>query len=142
MPICTIQKYCVEDGTIVDDGTRQIVLNYSLYDLIRDYELKALCRYCKTKEVSSELTREIDMEVNAIKQNERARQEYSFLFNRYPDHIFKEMKKERAEGRAEGITQGRAQGRFETARNCLSLHLPVETIAKITGLTEEEIERL
>ena len=86
------------------------------------------------------------MEVNAIKQNERARQEYSFLFNRYPDHIFKEIKKAKKEGEKKGITQGRAEGAytkaFETARNCLSLNLPIETIAKITGLSIEEIERL
>lgn len=150
LPICTIQKYCAEDGIIVDDGTKHIVLNYSLYDLIEDEELKALCRYCKTNEISSELTKEMDMEVNAIKQNEKARQEYSFLFNRYPDHIFKEIKKAKKEGEkkgiAQGITQGRAEGAytkaFETARNCLSLNLPVETIAKITGLSIEEIERL
>ena len=134
LPICTIKKYCVEDGIIVDDGTKQIVINYSLYDLIEDEELKAFCRYCKTNEISSELTKEIDMEVNAIKQNERARQEYSFLFNRYPDYIQKAMK--------EGEKKGIAQGRFETARNCLSLNLPVETIAKITGLTKEEIEQM
>ena len=150
LPICTIQKYCAEDGIIVNDGTKQIVINYSLYDLIEDEELKAFCRYCKTNEISSELTKEMDMEVNAIKQNERARQEYSFLFNRYPDHIFKEIKKAKKEGEKKGITQGIAQGRaegaytkaFETARNCLSLNLPVETIAKITGLSIEEIERL
>ena len=100
LPICTIKKYCVEDGIIVDDGTKQIVINYSLYDLIEDEELKAFCRYCKTNEISSELTKEIDMEVNAIKQNERARQEYSFLFNRYPDYIQKAMK----EGEKKGIS--------------------------------------
>ena len=150
LPICTIQKYCAEDGIIVDDGTKQIVINYSLYDLIEDEELKAFCRYCKTNEISSELTKEMDMEVNAIKQNERARQEYSFLFNRYPDYIQKAMKEGEKKGIAQGITQGRAEGiaegaytkAFETARNCLSLNLPVETIAKITGLSIEEIERL
>ena len=144
------QTYKNIEIIIVNDGTKHIVINYSLYDLIEDEELKALCKYCKTNEISSELTKEIDMEVNAIKQNERARQEYSFLFNRYPDHIFKEIKKAKKEGEKKGITQGRAEGiaegaytkAFETARNCLSLNLPIETIAKITGLSIEEIERL
>ena len=50
------------------------------------------------------------------------------------------------EGREEGREEGRLEGAYtkalETARNCLSLNLPVETIAKITGLSIEEIERL
>ena len=146
LPICTIQKYCTEDGTIVDDGTKQIVLNYSLYDLIEDKELKALCRYCKTKEVSSELTREIDMEVNRIKQNEKARQEYSFLFNRYPDYIQKAMKEGEKrginKGISKGITQGRIEGCKDTAKNLLAMGLSVADIAKATGLTEEEITSL
>ena len=146
LPICTIQKYCTEDGTIVDDGTKQIVLNYSLYDLIEDKELKALCRYCKTKEVSSELTREIDMEVNRIKQNEKARQEYSFLFNRYPDYIQKAMKEGEKrginKGISKGITQGRIEGCKDTAKNLLAMGLSVADIAKATGLTEEEIDKL
>ena len=150
LPICTIQKYCTEDGTIVDDGTKQIVLNYSLYDLIEDKELKALCRYCKTKEVSSELTREIDMEVNRIKQNEKARQEYSFLFNRYPDYIQKAMKegekrginKGIKQGKIEGRAQGRAEGCKDAAKNLLAMGLSVADIAKATGLKEEEIATL
>ena len=150
LPICTIQKYCTEDGTIVDDGTKQIVLNYSLYDLIEDKELKALCRYCKTKEVSSELTKEIDMEVNRIKQNEKARQEYSFLFNRYPDYIQKAMKegekrginKGIKQGKIEGRAQGRAEGCKDAAKNLLAMGLSVADIAKATGLKEEEIATL
>ena len=142
LPICTIQKYCTEDGTIVDDGTKQIVLNYSLYDLIEDKELKALCRYCKTKEVSSELTREIDMEVNRIKQNEKARQEYSFLFNRYPDYIQKAMKEGEKRGINKGIKRGKIEGCKDTAKNLLAMGLSVADIAKATGLTEEEIDKL
>ncbi len=54
------------------------------------------------------------------------------------------------EGRAEGIEEGRAEGRAEgiaentttIAKNLLSLHVPIETIKKATGLSEEEIGRL
>ena len=52
------------------------------------------------------------------------------------------MKEGITQGRLEGITQGREEGKFETARNCLSLNLPLATISKITGLSIEEIEKL
>ena len=150
LPICTIQKYCAEDGIIVDDGTKQIVINYSLYDLIEDEELKAFCRYCKTNEISSELTKEMDMEVNAIKQNEMARQEYSFLFNRYPDHIFKEIKKAKKEGEKKGITQGISQGisqgikqaNMEMAYTMKKRGFEIGVIMEMTHLTKEEIEQM
>ena len=46
------------------------------------------------------------------------------------------------QGRLEGREEGYYDARLETARNCLSLNLPVGTIAKITGLSIEEIEKL
>ena len=52
----------------------------------------------------------------------------------------------RAEGRAEGIVEGREEGRVEEklaiARGMKSDGLSVETIAKYTGLSAEEIENL
>ena len=61
---------------------------------------------------------------------------------------------ERAEGRAEGIQEGRAEGRaegiqegiiqekLENARKMKALHLPIETICQITGMSENEIRDL
>ena len=49
-------------------------------------------------------------------------------------------------GREEGIEKGREEGSrtkaIETARNCLHLNMPIETIAQITGLTQDEINQL
>ena len=51
----------------------------------------------------------------------------------------------RAEGRAEGLSQGRAEGIAEekraTARKMKSLGIDHKTIAEITGLLVEEIEK-
>ena len=61
---------------------------------------------------------------------------------------------ERAEGRAEGIQEGRTEGRaegiqegiiqekLENARKMKALHLPIETICQITGMSENEIRDL
>lgn len=51
-----------------------------------------------------------------------------------------------AEGEAKGFTKGKAEGiheeRVRNAKAMKELGLPVESIQKITGLTEEEIEKL
>lgn len=48
----------------------------------------------------------------------------------------------RAEGRAEGIMEGIAREKLENAKKMKDLHLPIETICQITGLSEEEIKEL
>lgn len=47
-----------------------------------------------------------------------------------------------AEGRAEGIMEGIAREKLENARKMKELHLPIETICQITGLSEEEIRNI
>ena len=48
----------------------------------------------------------------------------------------------KTEGIAEGRAEGRAEGKADTAHNLKLLGVDVETIAKATGLTEEEISAL
>ena len=82
------------------------------------------------------------MNVNTMKKD------LSFIL----EHIslFAKMCDERDEGREEGIKQriekGREEGAYakaiETARNCLNLKMPVETIAQVTGLKKEEIDKV
>ena len=54
--------------------------------------------------------------------------------------------KGRAEGRAEGLAEGLAEGMKEgiikTAKNMKAEGLPTSLIAKMTGLSEEEIDNL
>ena len=47
-----------------------------------------------------------------------------------------------AEGRAEGLEEGRAEATYAIARQLKSEGLPATTIAKATGLSEEEIGKL
>ena len=49
---------------------------------------------------------------------------------------------ERAEGRAEGIKEGVEKSRLDMARSMKTDGLPIETIARYTHLSAEEIERL
>ena len=138
LPLYTLKNYCLQTNSVVDDGTTHIIINYSLYELIEDEELRAFCRYCKTKEITSKLTEEVDYMINNIKQSELAKQEYTFLFNRYPDDIQLAMK----EGLQKGIKEGREKGILTTARRMKENNFDIPTIAKITGLSKQEIERL
>ncbi len=48
----------------------------------------------------------------------------------------------RAEGKAEGKAEGRAEGKAETASGMLKEGFGTDVIARITGLSVAEIERL
>ena len=70
------------------------------------------------------------MNVKAIKKD------LSFILEHTA--LFAAMCDERDEGKEEGLKVGIEKGAYakaiETARNCLNLKLPVETIEQITGL--------
>ena len=52
------------------------------------------------------------------------------------------LKEGRAEGLKEGLEEGRKETTYAIARQLKSEGLPAATIAKATGLTEEEIGKL
>jgi predicted transposase/invertase (TIGR01784 family) len=52
------------------------------------------------------------------------------------------MRQSREEGLAEGEAKGLTKGRAEVARRLLQMQMPIADIAKATGLSESEIERL
>ena len=52
------------------------------------------------------------------------------------------MNDERSEARREGLAEGSRQAKLETAKNLLDIGLSIENIAKTTGLSREEIEKL
>lgn len=52
------------------------------------------------------------------------------------------LEKGRKEGLKEGIEQGSFEERRKNARAMKDLGLPLETIAKVTGMTAEDIEKV
>ena len=46
------------------------------------------------------------------------------------------------EGRKEGKLEGRKEALLQTANNLLSMKFPLESIAQVTGLSLEEIQKL
>ncbi len=48
----------------------------------------------------------------------------------------------RIQGRVEGRVEGKIEGKIEVALNLLKEKIPINTIAKVTGLSVEEIKKL
>jgi predicted transposase/invertase (TIGR01784 family) len=90
-----------------------------------------------------------------MSKEERAQYDYEWkIYNDYLNTFNSAEKKAAekgraeglAEGRAEGLEEGRAEGRaeekLEIAKNMKADGQPLDLIAKFTGLTIEEIEKL
>lgn len=59
------------------------------------------------------------------------------------DYAFEQgLEKGKAKGREEGLAEGRKEAVNETAKAMLADGMPVETVAKYTGLTAEMIGNL
>ena len=66
------------------------------------------------------------------------RRKYDASLRSYRDTLAV-MEGQYLDGRAEGLSQGRAEGIAETARKMKADNMPIELIAKYTGLTPDEI---
>ena len=80
--------------------------------------------------------------INEIKQNEFARQEYSFLFNRYPDDIQRAIKQSEKKGIEKGIEKGREESFIYLAKSFRDEGFPLDRISQATGLSIDEIKKL
>ncbi len=56
--------------------------------------------------------------------------------------VNKARKEGLAEGEAKGLERGLAEGKRETAKNLLSIGIPIDKISAATGLSENEIQTL
>ena len=76
--------------------------------------------------------------IQAVKNNEQARQEYRFMSGFEMDA--------REEGRSEGIAQGFSEGSrqkaLETAKLMKQANCKLDFIMRMTGLSEMEVEKL
>jgi len=75
--------------------------------------------------------------MNMFYSNEKEREAYRLASKYECDRISMLKETER-----KSMAQGAYNTKLETARNCLALNMPIETISKITGLMPEEILKL
>ena len=141
--IYTFENICIEDKSIpLRDGTKKIILNANAFQQAENEELRGFLRYVVTGEVSTEYTRRIDDMVRTIKVSEQMRKEYRILPAVIMDAIDEGVERGKSIGLAEGKAEGSHQKALETARLMKQANCENVFIAKMTGLTAEEIRAL
>ena len=130
-PIYTFENICLEDRhTPLRDGTKKVIMNAQAFSKAADKELKGFLEYVKTGTVNTEYTGRIETMIQAVKNNEQARQEYRFMSGFEMD------------AREKGFSDGSRQAKLETARILKRFGDSVQKIMQATGLSKEEVESL
>ena len=104
----------------------EVIINAEAFNNTEDKELKGFLEYLKTGKATNEFTREIETMVQAVKQNEQARQEYRLMSTFEMD----------------ARDKGAYDNKRETARILKQLGDSIQKIMQVTGLSESEIEKL
>ena len=143
----TFENICREDKSIsLRDGARKIILNANAFQQAENPELRGFLQYVVTGEVTTEYTRRIDDMIRTIKVSEQMRKEYRILPAVIMDAIDEGVERGKSLGIAEGEAKGRSEGfrqaKLETAKNLLNFGLSRENIAKVTGLSQIEVEAI
>lgn len=138
-PIYTVKNTFEENPNIeYTDGRHVVFFNASAYKHAKTEKIKTFLEYLSTKNSKDELTDKIDNIVSTTKVKEEFGRTY--MIAKMRDVM---MRKEGyVEGFSSGIQQGKHEQALETAKNFLSMGLPIEQIAKGTGLSIEEIKTL
>ncbi|UTC68273.1 MULTISPECIES: Rpn family recombination-promoting nuclease/putative transposase [unclassified Treponema] len=135
MPLYTFENICLEDRkTLLNDGTKKIIINANAFRKTEDKDLSGFLEYVKTGKITTDFTGRIDKMIEKLKTNEQARSEYRFISTLEMDA--------RHYGIQEGIAQGSYQTKLETAKLMIAHNYPVSEISLMTGLPQEEIEKL
>ena len=156
IPIYTVkQTFAENDKLIFNDKTHKIFYNVKAFEKIaNDVETKAFLEYLCKHQSTTKFTQSLETAVYRNKNNQNWRKDYMTLAYNLSLAAEKAAKKAREEGIAigekvgeeRGISIGLLQGEYkkaiETAKSMKSEDIPVNTIARFTGLSPEEIEKL
>ena len=104
----------------------EVIINAEAFKDTEDKELKEFLEYLKTGKAKSEFIRRIEEMIQAIKQNEQARQEYRLMSTFEMD----------------AMDRGAYKTKKETAKLMKKKNFDIALIKEITGLPETEIEAL
>ena len=152
MPIYTVkQTFAENEKLIFDDKTHKIFYNVKAFEKIaNDVETKAFLEYLCKHQPTSKFTDTLERAVYRNRNNQNWRKDYMTLaydLSLAAEKAFENGFSAGEErgisiGRNEGISLGAQQAKLETAKSMKSEDIPVNTIARFTGLSPEEIEKL
>ena len=152
IPIYTIkQTFAENDKLIFNDKTHKIFYNVKAFEKIaNDVETKAFLEYLCKHQSTTKFTQSLETAVYRNRNNQNWRKDYMTLaydLSLAAEKAFENGFSAGEErgisiGRNEGISLGAQQAKLETAKSMKSEDIPVNTIARFTGLSPEEIEKL
>ena len=108
----------------------EVIINADAFNNTKNKALKGFLEYLKTGKTKNEFTRRIEEMIQTVKQNEQARQEYRLMSTFEMDARYK------------GFSEGAYSTKKETAKLMKLKNFDIALIKEITGLPEEEIEKL
>ena len=120
----------ISERVELKDETHHLIFNASAYEQEDDPELRDFLSFVRNNTAESDFTRGIANMVQTKKFEQTFINEY-LAWNLHDKDV--ELRGKKA-GLAEGVRM--------TARNLLALNMSVETIAKATGLSMDEIKKL
>ena len=152
MPIYTVKQTFTENEKLIfDDKTHKIFYNVNAFEkLSNDVETKAFLEYLCKHQSTTKFTQSLETAVYRNKNNQNWRKDYMTLAYNLSLAAEKAAKKAAKKAREEGISIGRNEGislgaqqkAIETAKSMKQENMSVSLIARFTGLSPEEIEKL
>ena len=139
MPCYSFSNTCKEKPDLyLQDEVHKIIFNASAFKQEKNVEKKSILEYIVDRTSTTDFTNKLNSLVEQTKLNEIFRGDYMA----WGLAEFDAERRGYKEGIEAGISQGSQQAKIETAKNLLSMSLPIENIAKATGLSIKEIQTL
>ena len=139
LPCYSFSNICKEKPDLsLKDESHKIIFNASAFKQEKNVEKKSILEYISDRTSTTDFTAKLNSLVEQTKLNEIFRGDYMA----WGLAEFDAERRGYKEGIEAGISQGSQQAKIETAKNLLSMSLPIENIAKATGLSIKEIQTL
>ena len=131
LPIYTVRQ-CYEENLYkkYDDGTCKILYNAAAWASCKNEDVRAILKYMDTGLAESNLTEDIDSGIESERKTQRLRSEY-MTYDMKLCEVRDETREETWHERAVDI-----------ARQAVKCGIPVDTVAKFTGLPVDEVRAL
>lgn len=131
LPVYTFENICAEDRKLMlNDKCRKVFYNVNAWEKENNAESRSLLKYFFDKKAEDELTRSIQEQVIRTRNLRQWRKEHMT--------IEQEIKLQASYAYDEGAHDKAV----EMAKSAIAMGLRAEQIVKLTGLPEEEVERI
>ena len=143
LPVYTFNSVCKENKDFtLNDGVNKIFFNATAFASEENLEIKGFLGYLCSGKPFDHFTENLEQRVERLKINEIFRSDYMMDALPLFDARQAGLEEGLEEGRLEGLAEGERNAKLETARKLLEENIPIETIAKCTGLSLDEVNNL